>query len=68
MISKSISSFSCSVSTVQKPESSSKVVRQCPFMFVSSGDEASVALPVPVLAVKGAGWTELSQAGLWLQV
>lgn len=53
MISKGISSLSCSVSTVQKPESSSRVTKQSPFMFLSSGDQASVTLPLPVLAVKG---------------
>lgn len=53
MLSKGISSLSCSVFTVQKPEGSSRVARQYLFMFLTSGDKASVTLPFPVLAVKG---------------
>lgn len=53
MISRGVSNLSCSVSAVQKPESSSRVARQSPFIFLTSGDKPTVILPSPVLLVKG---------------
>lgn len=53
VISRGVYNLSCSVSTVQKPESSSRVARQSPFIFLTSGDKPTVTLPSPVLLVKG---------------